>query len=172
MGGRSLMRGAAVLFAALLCIFSVSCRAEKKTPPLLVLSQMLSYERDCPAGVIYHTGAGEGEAGYFSDSLCAAFYGDGEAPPEWASVAEFAIFQSTAATPTELAVFRTSSRAEAKEVAEMCTRRLWVLRRFYAGSEYEAYAFGGSVTVFGKYVVSVVSSDVETAVDEARAALR
>lgn len=133
---------------------------------------MLAYEKDCPAGVIYLSSAEEGEEGYLSESFCAALYGDGAPPKEWASVREFAIFQSATPSPTELAVFRAAGRAEAEEIAEMCTRRLSVLRHFYRGTDGEVYASGGRVAILGHFVVMAVSSDAALAVGEAEAALR
>ena len=161
----------AIALAVLLSLLS-ACLGREAPSASLVLSEMLAFEKDCPAGTVYLASAGEGETGYFSESFCAALYGDGEVPAEWASVVDFAIFQSASPSPAELAVFRAIGRAEAEEVAEMCVRRLSVLRRFYRGTDLESYTSGGRVVILGRYVVMAVSSDAETAVEEARAALR
>ena len=147
--------------------------AERETvSPYAVLSGILSVEVDCPVGTVYHSAAAEGEEGYFSSSLCATLYGDGDLPAEWASVEDFAIFLSATESPTELAVFLTPTRADAEEVAELCVERLGVLQRYYRGSDLEAYAAGGRVVVLGRYVVMVISSDSDAALSEARAVLK
>ena len=144
----------------------------RSVPTGVILSQMLSYEPDCPVGTVYTSLSGEGEAGYFTPSLCIALYGDGAVPKEWESVEEFSIFLTATEHPVELAVFRSLSSADAEEVAELCARRLSVLRRFRRGTEYELYTARAQIAVFGRYVVMAVSADPEVAVEEARRVIR
>jgi hypothetical protein len=167
--GRVFCFAVGLLLAALAV---TSCAAAEEVPAAAVLSRMLARERDCPAGTVYLAFAEEGSAGELSDGLCAALYGEGTVPAEWAAVEDFALFLTARDHPAELAVFRAASRDGAEEIAELCVRRLTALRRYRRGSEYEAYTEGAQVVILGRYVVMAVSADAEGAVEEARAELR
>ena len=157
--------------AAVLLIVLPSCGARRDVPAGAVLSAILMREEHCPSGTVYSASAGEGEKGYFSESLCTALYGDEAPPVEWSLIADYAIFLTAAEHPTELAVFRCRSVADAEEVARLCSRRLTLLRQYWRGSEYESYPLGGRVVILGSYVVMAVCSDSLRAVGEARNAL-
>lgn len=129
---------------------------------------MLACEESPPTGVIYFPEAGEGEDGYMSEALCSALYGEGVMPKKWDLVSDFAIYLSAMEHPFELAVFRCDSWDGAEEIAELCMRRLVVLRNYWRGSDYEAYTSGGRVVTLGRYVLMMVSSDAELLLSEAR----
>ena len=129
---------------------------------------MLACEECLPTGVIYFPEAEEGEDGYMTEALCAVLYGDGVMPREWSFVSDFAIYLSAMEHPFELAVFRCDSWDGAEEIAEVCMRRLVVLRNYWRGSDYEAYTSGGRVVTLGCYVLMMVSSDAELFLSEAR----
>ncbi len=132
---------------------------------------MLACEEDLPVGVIYFSGAEEGEKGYLSESLCIALYGDEGVPAEWSFVSDFAIYLSASGHPFELAVFRCDMSDGTEEVSELCARRLAVLRNHFRGSDYEAYTSGGRVVILGSCVLMIVSSDAEISLSEARDAV-
>lgn len=158
-----------VCVVLLLCL--TACASHEETPAGAILSAMLSCEEGCPAGEIYTRSAEEGEEGYLSESLCSALYGDGRIPAEWALVSDYAIFLTAAEHPFELAVFRCNSSDGTEEVAELCARRLAVLRNYWRGSDCEAYTSGGRVVILGNYVLMLVSSNAEAALEEARTAI-
>lgn len=133
-----------------------------------MLSAMLACEESLPTGVIYFPEAGEGESGFMTEALCAALYGDGVMPREWDLVSDFAIYLSAMEHPFELAVFRCDSWEGAEEIAELCMRRLVVLRNYWRGSDYEDYPSGGRVVTLGRYVLMIVSPDAELFLSEAR----
>ena len=174
MKGRILrrLRVAALVLVAAFCLSVTSCRTRGSVRAGAVLSAMLASEEDISAGEIYSSDAEEGERGYLSDSLCVALYGDGEMPPEWTFVSDFAIYLAASEHPFELSVFRCDSSDGAEEVSELCSRRLRVLRNHFRGSDYEIYTSGGRVVILGSYVLMLVSSDAEGALSEAREAIR
>ena len=165
-------RMTAVLLCFWLLVLRGGCAHREAIPAGAVLSQLLLCEADCPSGRIYQSTAEEGESGYFSESLCAALYGDGAVPEGWGAVEEFAIFLTAAGAPAEVAVFRAASGMGAEEIAGFCTRRLALLLRYYRGSENEGYAAGGRVVILGRYVVMCVLKNAGSAVEEARRMLK
>lgn len=164
-------RAAVLPLVLIFCLTLVSCGARGSVQAGAVLSAMLACEEHLPAGNIYHYGAEEGEAGYLSESLCVALYGDGDVPAEWEFVSDFAIYLSASEHPFEVAVFRCDLGDGTEEVSELCTRRLAVLRNHFRGSDYEAYTSGGRVVILGSYVLMIVSSDAEISLSEARDAV-
>ena len=166
------MRIAAGVLCWIFLMAAGSCAQREEIPVGAILSQLLLYEADCPSGRIYHGTAEEGEAGYFSESLCAALYGDGAVPEGWGAVEEFAIFLTAAGAPAEVAVFRAASGMGAEEIADFCTRRLTLLLRYYRGSDDEVYAAGGRVVICGRYVILCVLRNAGSAVEEARRMLK
>ena len=166
------MRIAAGVLCWIFLMAAGSCVRREETPVGAILSQLLLCEADCPSGRIYQSTAEEGEAGYFSESLCAALYGDGAVPEGWGAVEEFAIFLTATGAPAEVAVFRAASGMGAEEIARFCTRRLTHLVRYYRGSDHEVYTAGGRVVICGRYVVMCVLKNAGSAVDEARRMLK
>ena len=165
-------RTTALLLCLWIFLLQGGCAHREEVPVGAVLSRLLLCEGDCPSGRIYQSTAEEGESGYFSESLCAALYGDGAVPAGWGAVEEFAIFLSAAGAPVEIAVFRATSGMGAKEIAGFCTRRSALLLRHYRGSEYEGYAAGGRVVILGRHVLMCISRNAGAAVEEARRMLK
>ena len=160
-----------LLFLLLFCGLT-GCGARDGVSAVALVSEMLSFEGDCPHGVLYDSSVEEGTHGYFSESLCAALYGDGKMPTEWEYVEEFAVFLSTSERPLELTVFVAVSHDGAERLAALCARRLAVLRRYYRGTDFEPYTASARIVMLGRYVVMAVSADAEGAIDVVRRGLR
>lgn len=162
-----------LLFGLLaLLLMGSSCGADQEMPAGAVLSAMLAAEADCPPGRIYQNGTAEGAEGYFSESLCAALYGDGEVPAGFSCITDYAIFLSYGPAPVELAVFRVSSGTDTGTVADLCVRRMDRLCRYFRGGDLEAYPASGRILTKGNWVIFAVSSNSERAVEEALRAIR
>jgi hypothetical protein len=168
------MRSIAV-YPLILLLFLTACTRRETPPPsaLTVLEAMQAAMTDTaqtlPDGLIYHRGTpADGETpgvSHLTDTFLSALYGeaargllDGDGTGT-AALGEAAIFLSVAPYPCELAVFRCSDLRSASTVAGLCYGRLDTVARGYRGSEWEAVAQKGKVSVDGCYVLLAVAED-------------
>ena len=175
-----------ILFAS--CV--VGCKSPAKASAYDVLSAMIAAAPSAiPAGDVYVLSAdvasgtlvptnasGPPPWRVADDSLLLAAFGrDGSG--ENGGISELsqdivdsgAIFFSTAAQPCELMVFRCVSRSDTDLVAELLLRRLDILRRQYRDTEQQSIVENARVVILGKYVILAVASNVEDAIEAAKA---
>ena len=137
-----------------------------------VLDAMCASQSDLPAGQIYWKSASPGEAGYADRELLAALYGEGELPPEFEVINDFAIRLCTFTEPCELAVFQCVSARDAYDVAQMCLRRAGRLKISCRETEHAAMVDGAQVSVIGKIVLMAICNDPTSAIAAGRRAGR
>lgn len=165
-------------FLVMILIFSLllpSCAGGNTPPPsaMDILTAMQSAMTDTaqtlPDGLTYTRAAHPASPSYLTDTLFSALYGeaarglfqpdtatDGEPVPP---IGDAALFLSISPYPCELAVFRCSDLRSASTVAGLCYGRLDTVARGYQGSEWEAVAQKGKVSVDGCYVLLAVAED-------------
>ncbi len=170
-----------VLFLS--CLLT-SCGGRLTTPPsaMAVLTAMQTAMTDTaqtlPDGLIYTRAADPASPSYLTDTLFSALYGeaarglfqsdtttDGEPVPP---IGDAALFLSISPYPCELAVFRCSDLRSASTVAGLCRARLDIVARGYRGSEWEAVAQKGKVSVDGCYVLLAVAEDPDAVLASAK----
>lgn len=174
-------------FPVMILILSLllpSCVGRDTPPPsaMEVLTAMQAAMTDTaqplPDGLTYTRGADVDVPSYLTDTLFSALYGeaarglfqsdtnsgDQAAPP----IGDAALFLSVSPYPCELAVFRCSDLRSAATVAGLCRGRLDTVARGYRGSEWEAIAQGGKVTVDGCYVLLAIAEDPDAIFTRAR----
>ncbi|MBQ7378761.1 MAG: hypothetical protein IJW70_03660 [Clostridia bacterium] len=157
-----------ILCCLLCCALCFAGCASKSPAPDRVLCALTDAEIGLPPGQIYLAGAQPHEAAYLSDDMISTLYGNGELPWQLSLVEDYGIFLSTAQHPCEFAAFLCYSRSDTDLVAAMCHARLDLLRAHYKGTEYELYTNEARVAVAGRYVLLLISSDADHALDVAR----
>ena len=166
-----LMKHALILLLAISLLFSlVSCGREAEVCD--ILAAMCDAQPSLPAGQVYLHTAVAGEAAFADEELLAVLFGGGELPVEFEVVNGFAFRLSAMGTPHEFAVFLCVSSQDAYDVAQMCLRRVDVLRRGYVGTEWEAMTQEAQVSVVGRVVLMAVGEDPLTAIEAGRRAVR
>ncbi len=111
--------------------------------------------------------------------LSAAFspeYSKSEQPEIWQlsqGISDGGAFRfGTTASPEEYIVIRCVSRADTGEVARLLLGRLNALQKQYRGTQEQPITEKGQVVVIGKYVLLILASDTEAAIDAARRIIR
>ncbi len=181
-----------VLLVALIIFVScvVGCKSPAKASAYDVLSAMIAaapsaipagdvyvLSNDVASGTLMPTNASDSPPWRAADNslLSAAFGRKGEEKNGEISelsqeiVDSGAMFFSTAAQPCELMVFRCISRSDTDLVAELMLRRLDILRRQYRDTEQQSIVENARIVVLGKYVILAVASNVEDAIEAAKA---
>ena len=148
------------------------CGCGRQVTTAEVLDSMCSSQQFLPAGQIYRKDAEPGEAAYADCELLAALYGEGELPPEFEVINDYAIRLCSFAEPHELAVFQCVSARDAYDVAQMCLRRVGRLQVSCRETEHAAMADGAQVSVIGKTVLMAVCTDPLDAIADGRRAAR
>ena len=138
--------------ALLMCMCACSCSYEEKSAAVLLGEQMACTE-DLPQGVIYRSGAAEGEEGYFSERLVATVYGEHAVTRCFPLLEDYAIFLSSFAEPCEIAVFRCYEKSDADRIAEMCLSRIEQMRILLTGTAFRERVDRATVRVNGTLVV-------------------
>ena len=129
-------------------------------------------EKGLPRGRLYVSDAGEGEAGYVTDGLLAAFLGDGKTVPWQAEAAVSYAFYLSYTSPVTLAVFRCGTVGGAEDLALLLSERLRLYRVHWAGSEWEEAVAGAAVEVSGSDVLLAVAPDGRALIRRGREGLR
>lgn len=153
------------------CLFSLSACSRHSPAPEQVLCALVEAEIGLPPGQIYLSDAEAHEGVYISDDMISSLYGNGELPWQLSLVQDYGIFLSSAQHPCEFAAFLCYSRSDTDQVATMCHARLDALRAHYNGTDYASYMQNARVAVVGRYVLLLVSSDADHAIDAARRVL-
>lgn len=152
-------------------LFLSACSREQTVCPEQVLTSLTEAEIGLPAGQIYLSGADQTQESYLPPEVMAALYGQGEPPWQLSLIKDYGIFLSTVQHPCEFAAFLCYSHSDTDDVAAMCQARLDALYIHYKDTSYETYTQNARVAIIGKYVLLIVSSDSEHALDTARRAL-
>ena len=153
------------------CILCFAGCARQLPAPDRVLCALTESEVGLPPGQIYLASAQPHQAAYLSDDMIASLYGNGELPWQLSLVEDYGIFLSTAQHPCEFAAFLCYSRSDTDLVAAMCHERLDLLRVHYKNTQYASYTQGARVAVVGRYVLLLISSDADHALNAARRVL-
>ncbi len=170
----------------LICLSLLLFACGQASPPpsaATVLTAMQAAMEDTvpppPDGKCYDRSASPDASSYLGDTLISALYGEtarGLLVPEIdgtsAAVGDAAIFLSVAPHPGELAVLRCSDARGTTTAAGICRARLDLIRRAWAGTEYEALTARAVVTVEDSFVLLIVAEDPEAVIDAARRAIR
>ena len=155
---------AIILLAALLL---TSCRAAPT--PLEAVRALYEIELSPPAGIFYSTESREGDESFLSSEMLASAYGIESTE---SGILSASIFMSTSGAPCEFAVFLCKSRDDAEDVALYCRSRIDTILKNAADSakfsgisleDYINAVRGAAVTVSGRYVSLIISSDVAAA---------
>ena len=167
----------------ILVLFFSACGRDTPPPTASeVLTAMLTAMEDTaqttPDGVLRLTAAPSESPDYLSDTFFSALYGEAarglltaEGTEGYRAVNDAALFLSMSSYPCELAVFRCSDIRAAVTVAGLCRSRLDTLAHGFAGSEWEAVAVGGQISVEGCYVLMAVTDDPAAVLEAARGVL-
>ena len=160
---------------ALLCLLALllsGCSGHQAVTPHDAVRAMCHAEVPLPCGKIYVRSAPKDSAEHLSDRLLTAILGNGCLPPEIDLTEDIALFFSYT-HPCELAVFLCKNADGTDAVAQLCLRRLDVLRAYWdqRGSEFAAYTDRAIVTVRGRWVILCVSSDPDAALRALRRTL-
>ena len=152
----------------IICLLLLAGCARQEPLPEQVLSALTDAEVGLPAGQVYLSSAPEDSEQYLPSDLISALYGQGEPPWQLALIEDYGIWLSNAQHPCEFAVFRCYARSDTDLVAAMCHARLDALCVHYKNTEYAPYLQNAKVAVIGKYVLLLVSSDAQHALQIAR----
>lgn len=155
-----------------LFLFLSLCGCRRQATAGEVLGAMCTSQQSMPAGQIYRMDAEPGEAAYADRELLAALYGEGDLPPEFEVINDYAIRLCSFTEPLELAVFQCVSARDAFDVAQMCLRRVGRLQVSCRETEHAAMVDGAQVSVIGKTVLMAVCADPLVAIADGRRTAR
>lgn len=161
------MKKFALISIILIFLLFPSCSAREHMSCREVLLEMTGAEVGLPSGKIYSMNAPRGDDEYLSEHLINSLYGDGSTPVMADGWLDLALFLPSSSHPCEFAVFLCDSRDTANDTARMLCRRLDVIRHTKNSSELSYYFDSASVTVKGNYVLLIISSDTESAINTA-----
>lgn len=158
--------------ATLTCLPLGGCgRREERIGAAERLAELREACAPLPDGTVYRSGAEEGEAAYLSPSLRDTLYGT-HAEAVFAHITDYAVYLSSFATPTELAVFCCDSVGSARQAESLCRERADTLRIALRGTAFETMSDGASVVCRGKTVIMTLTESPEEAREAALRLLR
>lgn len=152
-----------LLAALFLCLSLCDCTPHRL--PNDIVSEICLAEADIPSGTVYFSEAPEGSDGYLTAELLFTAYG---IPKSFDGIESAAVRLSNSGHPFEIAVFLCMDANSAEDIALFCRSRIKTLLRNslftskqcgMSKEEYESYLSEASVTVSGRYVALIVSSD-------------
>ncbi len=174
------MRLRCLLALLLPAVLLLSACGTSAPPPAAseVLTAMLTAVTDTaqplPDGMIRLTAAPADSPDALTATFFSALYGEaargllGEDSAHGRPVQDAALYLSVSPYPFELGVFRCVDEDTALAVEALCRGRLDTLARGFRGSEHEAAASGGRVTVEGNWVLLVLCEDPTPVPEAAR----
>ncbi len=143
------------------CAANFSSKFAKNIPTKTIVASVISAYPDLPAVLVFYSGAHEYEEGYLSEDMLITLYGDGQEVLGYEGVEECALFIAKGQDMTEFAIFKCYTYASTEKVAEMCRRRLEILKmNDDSGIE---IAESAEIITEGKYVAFIVLPETETA---------
>lgn len=154
----------AILLASLfLCLSLCACAPVRS--PVDIVNEICLAEAGIPAGELYFSEAPEGSESFLPPELLSSAYG---IPFDFEGIESAAVRLSANGHPFEVAVFLCKDAGSAEDVALFCRSRIKVLLRNslftsdqcgMSREDYEDYLSGASVTVSGRHVALIISSD-------------
>ena len=164
-----------IRLCALFCLLALllsGCGGHRSVTPRDAVMAMCRAEVPLPCGKVYVRSAPQDSAEHLSDRLLTAILGNGSLPPEIDLAEDIALFFSYT-HPCEFAAFLCKNADGTDAVAQLCLRRLDVLRAYWdqRGSKFAAYTDRATVTVRGRWVILCVSSDPDAAMRALRRTL-
>lgn len=151
--------GVRLVAILLVCCFTVGlCACGERGDAREVLCELLAVST-LPRGVLYHSSAEKGQAGFASESLLSALYGEAALSHELPRLESFAIYSSGRMELCEVAVFCCHAASDTDLLAKMCHVRIARLEKHLA-------TFGGKappmrVWVRGRWVFMAVCEGAE-----------
>jgi len=148
--------------------FTLPSCAEQDLPSCReILNGIMQTEIGLPAGRIYSSAASECDEEYLSDQLINALYGNGSCPVMAEGWLDVAIFLPSSSHPCEFAVFLCDSEDTADDTARMLCSRLDLIRTAKENGKLSSYFETATITVMRNYVLLIVSSDTQNALNVA-----
>ena len=150
-------------------IIALSACSPASVSPKEIVYSLCSAEIGLPAGRIYSTDAMENSPDFLSPELLAVTYG---IPLDFGGIESAAIRLPGARHPIEFAVFLCKDASAAEDISLFCHRRIRDLLKNASSSaplcnmsveDYNRYLSGAFVTVSGRYVALIISSDPRSA---------
>ena len=151
---------AIVLLLAALVLSSCAERSEVSCADALAAGLAVSGEGE--NGQIYLMSAEEGSLEYFSDELKCSVYGSEAAERILPTLADYALYISSR-EPAEIAVMLCRSRSDTVEVAALCLERADTIKVALRRSEWSEKSENISVSVCGRYVITVFCDNARAA---------
>ncbi len=155
-----------ILIAILIALPSCSV---KSVSPKNVVERLCDAEAGLAAGTVYSTDADEGSPHFLRRELLAVTYG---IPLNFDGIESGAIWLSGFRHPCEFAVFLCKDANAAEDISLFFNQRIKTLKKNVhvsapmcklTAEEYTNYVSGATVTVSGRYVALIISSDPRTA---------
>ncbi len=168
-----------LLLLLLLVLELSSCMGGQAKDAKKVLYEMIRAEEKLPAGKLYTIKSAPGAPDYLSKSLLTALYGDGSFPEVLNKAEDISLRLSSGIYCFELAVFLCTSHGDAREIAELCLRRIDTMEHFVnANSKKLAIDSAcieniknAKVTVVGRYAIMAVSPNAEECIKAVKNAI-
>jgi hypothetical protein len=157
-------RRIALLLASLFLFLSL-CACTPTRSPEAIVKEICLAEAGIPAGELYFSEAPEGSESFMPPELLSSAYG---IPFDFEGLESAAVRLSANGHPFEVAVFLCKDAGSAEDVALFCRSRIKLLLRnsLFTSKQcgmskeaYESYLSGASVTVSGRHVALIISSD-------------
>lgn len=120
---------------------------------------MCQIQKELPCGQLYTSSAPEGEDGYISETLIAAFLGDGTTPPWQANEILSCAFYLSYTSPMTLGAFRCQTHRAAEDLALLCQERIRLYATYWTDNTSEDCIGGAKVTVHGRDVLLAICPD-------------
>ena len=157
-----------LLILRAILIALTSCSVKSVSPKDVILG-LCDAEAGLPSGNIYSTDAEQGSPDFLRPELLAVTYG---IPLDFDGVESAAIWLSGVKHPTEFAVFLCKDANAAEDVSLFCNQRLRDLQTNahlsaplceMSEEKYKEYVSSALVTISGRYVALIISSDPRAA---------
>ena len=161
------MKKTLLILVAIVITFS-SC-SSRPTSPQSIIRHLCESEVGLPSGSLYFSDAAEGSAKSLEKELLAVAYG---IPIDFDGIESAAIWLSSVRHPCEFAIFLCKDANAAEDISLFCNQRIRSLMQNASLSaplcnmstaEYREYISGAFVTVSGRYVALIISSDPDSA---------
>ncbi len=136
---------------AILLAVLVSCGDRRNTEDILF--NITKRFDDLPDGNVYLSSATEGSENFLSASVIKSLYHDGADEYEFSMIEEYAIYISSFAKPSEIAVYKCYSRSDANLIASMCLKRIEKLSIMLAGTAFSEIPLRADIDIKGHFVI-------------------
>ena len=157
------------LLILLIILTALQSCTVKNTEPREIILRLCEAEAGLPSGQIYSTDADEGSPHHLRPELLTVTYG---IPIDFDGIESGAVWLSGVRHPVEFAVFLCKNANSAEDISVFFNQRIKNLQKnAYLSAplcdmsveNYKEYLSGASVTVSGRYVALIISSDPHNA---------